>query len=249
MYCPHKHVLCNEDVLDELFGLLSSAKELYVEKVINCNMKPERFIEIFCSVHHFIDCDKACSRNAHRANMDIVKGLYMQNDGLLEEYLSKKVFTRKDCSSLIHRYLTIMPIHSPENTHAITFGGKFSDEQMSCFADIAWTNCILSISDKEGTRIAIAALLQCKPGFSIKVRNIRNMAVFFDELLVYNLIDHNWQSTMDKGGFLISPRSNEPIKSSTLSSALNKAKASPTATQVNIRKAIREMQEGHITDN
>lgn len=240
---------CNEDVLDELFGLLSSAKKLYIEKVVNHNMKPECFIEIFCSVHHFIDCDKACCRNAHRANMDIVKGLYMQSHDLLKEYLNKTVFTRKDCSSLIHRYLTIMPIHSPEDSHAFTFGGKFSDEQMSCFADIAWTNCILSIRDKEDTRIAITALLQCKPGFSIKVRNIRNMVVFFDELLVYNLIDHNWQSTMDKGGFLISPRSNEPIKSSTLSSALNRAKASPTATQVNIRKAIREMQKGHVTDN
>lgn len=151
----------------------------------------------------------------------------MQNHDLLEEYLNKKVFTHKDCSNLIHRYFTIMPIDSPEDSHVITFGGKFSDEQMSCFADIACTNCILSISDKEDARIAITALLQCKPGFSIKVRNIRNVVVFFDELLVYNLIDHNWQSTMEKGGFLISPRSNEPIKSSTLSSALNRAKALP----------------------
>lgn len=249
MYCPHKHVQCDEDVFNELFGLLSSARKLYAEKVVNSNMKPERFIETFCSLHHFIDCDKACCRNAHRANMGIVKGLYMQNHDLLEEYLNKKVFTHKDCSNLIHRYFTIMPIDSPEDSHVITFGGKFSDEQMSCFADIACTNCILSISDKEDARIAITALLQCKPGFSIKVRNIRNVVVFFDELLVYNLIDHNWQSTMEKGGFLISPRSNEPIKSSTLSSALNRAKASPTATQANIRKAIREMQKGHITDN
>lgn len=240
---------CDEDVFNELFGLLSSARKLYAEKVVNSNMKPERFIETFCSLHHFIDCDKACCRNAHRANMGIVKGLYMQNHDLLEDYLNKKVFTHKDCSNLIHRYFTIMPIDSPEDSHVITFGGKFSDEQMSCFADIACTNCILSISDKEDARIAITALLQCKPGFSIKVRNIRNIVVFFDELLVYNLIDHNWQSTMEKGGFLISPRSNEPIKSFTLSSALNRAKASPTATQVNIRKAIREMQEGHITDN
>lgn len=249
MYCSHKHVQCDEDVFNELFGLLSSARKLYAEKVVNSNMKPERFIETFCSLHHFIDCDKACCRNAHRANMGIVKGLYMQNHDLLEEYLNKKVFTHKDCSNLIHRYFTIMPIDSLEDSHVITFGGKFSDEQMSCFADIACTNCILSINDKEDARIAITALLQCKPGFSIKVRNIRNVVVFFDELLVYNLIDHNWQSTMEKGGFLISPRSNEPIKSSTLSSALNRAKASPTATQVNIRKAIRKMQEGHITDN
>ena len=41
----HKHVCCDEDIWDELFGLLSSMKKLYVEKVMNGGMKGVAFVE------------------------------------------------------------------------------------------------------------------------------------------------------------------------------------------------------------
>ena len=97
-------------------------------------------------------------------------------------------------------------------------------------------------------KTAMTALLQCKPGFSVKVRNIRNMAVLFDELLAYNLVVHNWQSTMERGRFLLSSKSDKPVTASVLSSSLNDTRDSPTAIQSGIRKAVRKMQNRYITD-
>ena len=45
MSSTHKHVCCDGDIYDELFGLLSSMKKLYMEKVMNGGMKQDRFID------------------------------------------------------------------------------------------------------------------------------------------------------------------------------------------------------------
>lgn len=248
MICPHEHVRCNEDIYEELFELLSSMKYLYAKKVLGGNMKPDRFIDIFCDSHHFIDCNSPCCKNAHRMNMGILRNLYTKEKVLLDEFLNKEQFSKKDFSSLLHRYLTARPESQQEEVSPITFGGKFTEKQMACFAGIAYNHRLFLLPEGMNAKTAMTALLQCRPGFTVKVRNIRNMAVFFDELLARNLVTYNWQSTIEKGRFLLSPKSNEPITASTFSSALNKAKVSPTATQVNIRNAIIEMQKEHITD-
>lgn len=239
----HKHIQSNEDMFDELFHLLSSARELFTANVINGNMKPELFIKMFCDNHYYIDCDRACCRNAHRMNMGIINGIYTQCYDLFEEYSHKKHFTQKDCSCLVHHYQTEFSSELSDDTHIISFGANFSDKQISCLAGIAHTNSLFLLHDDMDDETAMTSLMACKQGFSVKVRNIRNMAVFFDELLIQNLIIYNWQSSIEKGHFLISPKSNEPIAASSISSALNKAKASSTVTQDNIRKAVQEMQK------
>lgn len=248
MNCTHRHVRSNEDAFDELFDLLSSARRLYAEKVRNGNMRPERFMELFCDSHHFISSEITCCRNAHRMNMGIVRGLYAQDRILFEEYLNKASVTQEDCSDLLHRYLMSFPPRLSKGAIPITLGGRFTEQQIDCFAYIAYTSRMFFMDSVEDARKLMADLLQCRQGYSVKVRNIRNVAVFFDELLANNLIHHNWQSTMEKGGFLVSPRSDRQITASTLSSALNRAKVFPTATQAGIRKAVRDMQEGHTTD-
>lgn len=248
MNCTHKHIQCNEDIFNELFGLLSSMRMLYTEKVLNGNMKADRFIELFCNSHHFINCDKPCCKNAHRMNMGILFNLYTQEKRLLNDYLSKEQFTKEDFSVLLHRYLTVQQEHLSKTVLPITFGGKFTEKQISYLAGIAHSHRLLLLPEGMDAKTAMKALLQCKPEFSAKVRNIRNVAVFFDELLAHNLIAYNWQSTIERGRFLLSPKSSKPVAASTLSSALNKTKDSPTASQASIRRAIREMQDGCITD-
>lgn len=211
-------------------------------------MRQECFIEMFCDSHRFIDCTKSCCRNAHSMNMGIVRNLYTQEKKLLDEYLYKESFVKKDFSELLHRYLTNQTGYKSEPHLPITLGCKFTEEQMDCLTDIAHTNRLFLLPEGINIRMAMTALLKCKPGFSAKVRNIRNLAVFFDELLASNLISHDWQSVMDKGGFLLSPGANKPITSSTLSSALNRTRTSQTAMQASIRKAIREMQRWNTTD-
>lgn len=248
MNCTHRHVRCNEDIYNELFYLLSSMRKHYAEKVVNGNMNPERFIKMFCDSHHFIDCTRPCCRNAHRMNMGIVLNLYTKEKKLFDEYLCKNPFARKDFSELLHRYLTARTEHEPGTVPKIVIGGKFTEKQVACLAEIAHTYRLFLLPENMDDKTAVTALLQCKRAFAVKVINIRNLAVFFDELLAQNLIAHDWQSIMDKGGFLLSPRSDRRITSSTLSSALNRTKASPTVTQVSIRKAIKEMQKWNITD-
>lgn len=248
MYCTHKHVLCDEDVTEELFGLLSSMIKQYAEKVLDNNMRPERFFEMFCGCHHFIDCTRPCCMNAHRVNMGIVRNLCTQEKKLLDKYLYKESFAEKDLSELLHRYLTAPPKHKSEPHTPITLGGKLTEEQIACLTKIAQTYQLFVLPEETDVKIAVTSLLQCKQGFAVRVRNIRNAAVFFDELLEHNLISYDWQSIIEKGNFLLSPKSGEPIISSTLSSALNRTKTSQTATQAGIRKAIGEMQKWNITD-
>lgn len=248
MNCTHRHVRCDKDIEDELFGLLSSMRKLHAEKVINGNMRPDFFIGLFCDSHHFIGCDNPSCMNAHRMNMGIVRNLYTQEKKLLDEFLQKEQFDKEDFLELLHRYLATRKECQPEAASPMTLGGRLTERQMACLAGIARRYRLLLLPGGMDDKTAMTALLQCKPGFSVKVRNIRNTAVLFDELLTYNLIVHNWQSTIEKGHFLLSPKSDKPVTASVLSSALNNTRYSPTPIQSGIRKAVREMQNRYITD-
>lgn len=248
MNCTHKHVRCDKDIDDELFALLSSMRKLHAEKVTNGNMRPERFFELFCDSHHFIGCDNSSCMNAHRMNMGIVRNLYTQEKELLDEYLQKEQFDKEDFLELLHRYLTAQTECQPDAVSPITLGGRFTERQTACLAGIAHRYRLFLLPEGMDDSTAMTALLQCKPGFSVKVRNIRNIAVLLDELLAYNLVVHNWQSIMERGRFLLSPKSDKPVTASVLSSALNNTRYSPTPIQSGIRKAVREMQNRRITD-
>lgn len=174
--------------------------------------------------------------------------LYTQEKELLDEFLQKEQFGKEDFSELLHRYLATRKECQPETASPMTLGGRFTERQMASLAGIAHRYRLFLLPDGMDESTAMTALLQCKPGFSVKVRNIRNMAVLFDELLAYNLIVHNWQSTMERGRFLLSPKSNRPVTASVLSFALNNTRYSPTAIQSGIRKAVRKMQNRCITD-
>lgn len=248
MNCTHKHVRCDKDIEDELFGLLSSMRKLHAEKVTNGNMKPDRFIELFCDSHYFIGCDNPCCMNAHLMNMGIVRNLYTQEKELLDEFLYKEQFGKEDFLELLHRYLTARKECQLKAAPPMALEGRFTERQMASLTEIAHRYRLFLLPDGMDDNAAMTALLQCKPGFSVKVRNIRNMAVLFDELLAYNLVVHNRQSIMERGHFLLSPKSNKPVTASVLSSALNITRYSPTPIQSGIRKAVRKMQNRNITD-
>ena len=107
---------------------------------------------------------------------------------------------------------------------------------------------LFNLSSDAEVRAVMDALLHCKTGFSVKVKNLRNVAVFFDGLLINNLICYNWQSVIEKGRFLISPKTSKSVAASDLSSALYKARTSSTVAKTNIRNDIKQMKKGHTTD-
>ncbi len=248
MSSTHKHVCCDEDIYDELFGLLSSMKKLYVEKVMNGGMKHDRFIDLFCDSHHSIGCKQPCCNNAHRMNMGIVRNLYTQEKDMLDRYLYKDSFTKEDFHELIHHHLTTSTENQSHAAASMSFGGKFTDRQLDCLAKIAQDNHLFKLSNDTEARAVMDDLLHCKAGFTVEVRNLRNVAVFFDELLTNNLVCYNWQSVIEKGRFLISPKNNKHVAASDLSSALYKARISSSVAKHNIRDSIKQMKKGHTTD-
>ena len=169
MSSTHKHVCCDEDIYDELFGLLSSMKKLYVEKVVNGSMKQDRFIDLFCDSHHSIGCKQPCCNNAHRMNMGIVRNLYTQEKDMLDRYLYKDSFTKEDFHKLIHHHLTTSTDSKSQGATSISFGGKFTDQQLYCLAKIAQDNHLFKLSNDTEARAVMGDLLHCKAGFTVEV--------------------------------------------------------------------------------
>lgn len=248
MSSTHKHVRCDEDIYDELFGLLSSMRKLYVEKVMKGNMRQDRFIDLFCDSRHSIGCKLPNCINAHRMNMGIVRNLYTQEKGMFDIYLYKDSFTKEDFHELVRQHFTTSTESQFQTAAPLSFGGKFTDRQLDCLAKIACDNHLFNLSNDAEARAVTDALLHCKTGFSVKVRNLRNVAVFFDGLLTNNLICYNWQSVIEKGQFLISPNTSKSVAASDLSSALYKARTSSSVAKYSIRDGIKQMKEEQTTD-
>ena len=167
---------------------------------------------------------------------------------MLDRYLYKDSFTKEDFHELIHQHLTTSTGSQSQRATSMSFGGKFTDHQLDYLAKIAQENHLFKLSNDTEARAAMDDLLNCKAGFTVEVRNLRNVAVFFDELLTNNLVCYNWQSVIEKGRFLISPKNNKRVAASDLSSALYKARISSSVLKHSIRDGIKQMKKGHTTD-
>ena len=204
---------------------------------MNGSMKQDRFIDLFCDSHHSIGCKQPCCNNAHRMNMGIVRNLYTQEKEMIDRYLYKDSFTKEDFHELIHHHLTTSTGSQSQRATSMSFGGKFTGQQLDCLAQIAKDNNLFKLSNDTEARAVMGDLLHCKTGFTVEVRNLRNVAVFFDELLTNNLVCYNWQSVIEKGRFLISPKNNKRVAASDLSSALYKARISSSVVVSLLRSA------------
>ena len=180
--------------------------------------------------------------------MGIVRNLYTQEKDMLDRYLYKDSFTKEDFHELIHHHLTTSTENQSHAAASMSFGGKFTDHQLDYLAKIAQENHLFKLSNDTEARAAMDDLLNCKAGFTVEVRNLRNVAVFFDELLTNNLVCYNWQSVIEKGRFLISPKNNKRVAASDLSSALYKARISSSIAKHSIRDGIKQMKKGYTTD-
>ena len=95
-------------------------------------------------------------------------------------------------------------------------------------------------------RSELCRLFKCDLDASIRVKNVRNVAVLFDAMAQYHLINNNWQYVMGEGSFLTSIKKDGTekfITSSCLSSSLSRIRrnVSMTASQYAICKSIEQM--------
>lgn len=240
--CAHRHVGCKEDVDSELFELFLSARSSYIKEVVENRMKRERFVEMFVHSHYHIDCDIALCLNSHKMNLGIIKGLF-SDERIVVAIVQKDVFTRQDFGDLLHLFFTEDNVTEPVSKKHLSFGCDFSLKQLDILSDISCKRNIFQVSDGCDMHALLHSLFECKQNIGIKVRNIRNVVILFDALLDCRLINHNWQSVIEKGRLLKSVKTGKYLKVSSLSSSLSKAKRGDhaTATQYSIRQSVLEM--------
>ena len=242
------HFATEHDVAEELFTLLSEARVIYLQDVIKSGKRYDRYVDDFVHRHRYINCNNAVCRNCHEMNIHIVKGLLHDCAGLVRKYFTADSFSFEDCMRLKWKY-NFYESSSPGSPGAdnptrvppLSFGCNFSREQMKDIVACATAFhlfCVstLCIEDME-------ALFSCRENFSIRVNNVRHVAVMFDALLENRLIEPYWQSVLDKGRFLVSKDGRSYVSASSLSTALSIARIKKTAAANGIRKAIAGLKE------
>ena len=235
----HKHVTCEDDIREELLGLLKEAGTAYYEKVVKGGMKPMIFAELFCESHRHIDCNETRCMNAHAMNVSIVRSLLTVGRALFRKFAGRTPLTEKECLEMINRHLFISRPMNAKEEESPTLSSKLSASQEENLAGIVHSYGLFELPEGMDERTAVTKLLHCEEGFAVKVRNLRNVAVMFDELLAMKLICYKWQHRLVEGKHLISSQSEECVTTSSLSSALSESKKSPTLQQERIRSDVK----------
>lgn len=242
------HFATEHDVAEELFALLSEARVIYLQDVIKSGKRYNRYVDDFVHSHRYINCNDAVCRNCHEMNIHIVKGLLHDCAGLVRKFFTADTFSFEDCMRLkwmYNFYESSSPgspgANNPTHIPPLSFGCNFSREQMKGIVACATAFhlfCVstLCVEDME-------ALFSCREDFSIRVNNVRHVAVMFDALLENRLIEPYWQSVLDKGRFLVSKDGRSYVSASSLSTALSIARIKKTAAANGIRKAIAGLKE------
>lgn len=249
MESGHRHVRCKNDVGEELYSLLMSARDLYKEEVVNNKrMTAEMFAEVFCHSRRHIDCGRARCRNAHETNMCIVWHVLTAGENFVKKYLLADVFTVSLCEEMVDSLLGCdappPPTTNKKNSQGdpLSFGCSLTDEQLIRITAIADANQLFCVS--EVTADMMRSLFECREGVRIKARNAALIAVLFDALYVNGLIKRGWQKTIAEGRFILSGRNSTPITASYLSTILAKKRTADCAISKSIRKAVEELKDG-----
>ncbi len=239
----HQHITAEQDVWNELFTLLASARETFLCDVIKNAKLYRRFADDFINSHRYIDCDNVVCRNCHEMNLHVVRTLLVEYAEYVRHVFKADVFLLEDCLKLKKLYDTSefqaldvkIGIYMP-----LSFGCRLTKEQMAGITDCANTYhlfCVPTVSVED-----MEALFACKKDFRIRVNNIRYVAVLFDALLEKSLIQAHWQSVLFRGGFLLSKDGRRTVSASSLSTALSAARSHPTSVFYAIRTMIHQLE-------
>lgn len=245
----HRHITAEQDVRNELFALLASARETYLRDVIDSGKLYRRFVDDFINSHRYIDCDNVVCRNCHEMIIHVVRGILYDYQDYVRQIFSAGAFSLEDCMEMKRMYDT-SEINSPAFAYdadpmatatSLSFECNFSKEQMAGIVSCANTYHLFCVSTVRMEDME--ALFACKRGFQIRVNNIRHVAVLFDALLERSYIQAHWQSVLARGGFLLSKDGKRTVSATSLSSALSATRNKMTSVAYGIRKAVSELDE------
>ncbi len=175
-------------------------------------------------------------------NIHIIKGLFDDCPGLVNQYFVSKTFSFRDCMDMKRLYDTVelpqsIAAKMPGQNHSvISFGCNFTRKQLDALAVCANTYDLFSVP--EVTAQDMGNLFACKPGFHIKVNDLRRITILFDALLENNLVQWNWQSVLWHSRLLIVKMGNSFVSQTSLSTALSASRKCPTSVNESIRRAV-----------
>lgn len=108
----HRHITAEQDVRNELFALLASARKTYLRDVIDSGKLYHRFVDDFINSHRYIDCDNVVCRNCHEMIIHVVRGILYDYQDYVRQIFSAGAFSLDDCMELKRMYDT-SEINSP----------------------------------------------------------------------------------------------------------------------------------------
>lgn len=243
----HRHITAEQDVRNELFVLLASARETYLRDVIDSGKLYRRFVDDFINSHRYIDCDNVVCRNCHEMIIHVVRSILYDYQDYVRQIFSAGAFSLEDCMEMKRMYDT-SEINSPAFAYdadpmatatSLSFEYNFSKEQMAGIVSCANTYHLFYVPTVRMEDMEV--LFACKEGFRIRVNNIRHVAVLFDALHERSYIQEHWQSVLERGRFLVSKDGKRFVTASSLSTALSAARIRPTSVVYAIRTMIGQL--------
>ena len=209
-------------------------------------MKTEYFIELFERSHQYIDCDCARCKNSRQMAIGII-GTLFRDSKCVSIIKKKKIIPSRNLLSCFFNMWVLVCQSLPErNRPSSLWGCQLSDRQMDLLVELVQSHDIFDFADNSDVRSELCRLFKCDLDASIRVKNVRNVAVLFDAMAQYHLINNNWQYVMGEGRFLTSIKKDGTekfITSSCLSSSLSRIRrnVSMTASQYAICKSIEQI--------
>ena len=209
-------------------------------------MKTESFIELFERSHHYIDCESARCKNSRLMALGIISALF-RDAKCVAVIKGKEDFSQQDLVELCLRHMgTDLPIVAHKKSSILSFGCKLSDRQMDLMVELVQSEDIFDFADNDDVRGELCRLFKCSAGTSIRVKNVRNVAVLFYAMAQRHLINNNWQHVVGKGRFLTKVQNDGTetyITSSCLSSSLSRMRKDGylTATKHTINKSVEQI--------
>lgn len=248
---------------ENIIALMRDAQTTYSKEVEKEKKVYDRYVKDFLNSHCYSGSWDVRVMNEHRKNLGIVEDLLETRQDLVEKYFKKKEALSEECiHALIHELNTTEVPEKQTIPNALSLKKRTADERKDDSTDsLVKVGGISSLQlvkvDGLTERIAkivnelklfrekvnesqIQELFDCVQEKPLVARNNREVAYFFDSLCEHGLICKQWQEVVATYQ-LVRSSTGKAMKSSDLSSALCKAKASDRSIYTCIRNMVKEI--------
>lgn len=249
---------------ENIIALVKDAQTSYLEEVEKGKKVYSRYVKDFLNSHRYSGSWDVRVMNEHHKNLGIMEDLLETRQDLVDKYFQKKErLTEEDIHALIHELNTtevsekrlVQPMQSSARANAEEHRcdaqntsdknkGRASSLQLAHANELVEHIMELMNELKLFTgavnKQQVRKLFDCTSEKPLVARNNREVAYFFDSLCEHGLICKQWQEVVATYQ-LVRSSTGKAMKSSDLSSALCKAKASDRSIYTCIRNMVKEI--------